>query len=216
MNALAIVDSLNKIGIVFFILTLAALVYEIRLFKRDQSNKSKPIIPDFKESKVNAHYTPIQIQQNTQENIKKPSMLPIILTGAFLIIFGIVSVYGLSRVNSQKQTTQDSPSVVPAQNKQTLKSQGVSIYSQNWAEIDNKRVATLSAGSKIYIGVHTVANTGVDQARIRVNQKQWTPEHITQDFNKEKQIFYVPYTIIGNEKELQIEAELHNKDGWPN
>lgn len=215
MNLLALVDSLNKIGIVFFILTLVALIYEIRLFKKDQGGKVKPTIPEFEESKTDAHYTPITVQEN-QEVVKKANIIPIVLTGVFLLIFGALSIFGITKSQKKSINTPLIPQIKPQKPQSTLKSNGVSIFTDSWSVLADDQIATLPAGTKIYVGIETVKEAAVKKARIRVNEIQWKPEHETGDFNSERNVYYIPYTIQGTEQKILVEAQLQDKNGnWP-
>ncbi len=215
MDFLQVILSLNKIGIVFFFFTLIALVYEVRAFRRESKGPANQSlkIPEFDPTQRVPDMTPAPVVTATAPIIKKrPSLVPIIITGVVLVVLGITVVAGFFTFGKGKKST-----VVPTPRPSALvKSTGIKMYDLNWQPLTREDVKGLSPGTQLFIGIATVQSVTVDRARIRVNQTQWTAADETTQFNADENVYYISYTLPASVENLVIEAQLHSAaEGWP-
>lgn len=214
MDIVGILQSINKITLIAFIVTLGILVYEIRfIFKDRKVKKDSPVIPTFDPNlgpQASVAATPIVQKENEMK--KNPYIHRIIfaILVVMLFVFGFLSFASLS---SSKQPAKSAP--VSQVSVQEVQSSGIKIYDSNWVEITGDTTDLLNTGDSVYIGVAMVVGSDIDKARIKVNSQEWTINDITDDFNSQYNVFYKPYIIKENETKLEIEAQLYSKTkGW--
>ncbi len=215
MEPLSLISSLNKISLVAFLITLTFIIYQFYQLKKEVSTKrSKPNIPAFNEkASVAANYTKVLINEKTVASFKKPNRLPLIIGGIFLIVFGIVFFIGVMHKKIPSLSSGTDNSISPMVN--LVASKGIEIFDENWLPLTDTQLATMSAGTKLYIGLATIGETDIDRARIRINSQEWTTDDITLTLNKEKNVYYREYTIASGPATLKIQAQLHSvADGW--
>jgi hypothetical protein len=220
MDYLQIIGSLNKIGVVFFVLTLIALIYEVRAFRRESHTKSAQIkIPEFDPNQTAPSIATAPLPVASSQGAppittlpKRPSLLPIIITIIVLVGLGIILLVGFFAFRQpQKVTVTPSPAASAL-----VKSQGIKMYDLNWQPLTRDDVRGLTPGTQIVIGIATVQSVAVDRARIRVNQTQWTAADETTQFNPDEHVYYISYTLPEGFENLVIEAQLHSTtEGWP-
>ncbi len=215
MEPLNLISSLNKISLLAFLITLGFIIYQFYLLKKEVSTKKgKPNIPAFNDqTPVAAGYTKVIIDDKAVASFKKPNRLPLIVGGAFLAVFGIVFFIGVVNKEVPGLLGRADNSITPMVN--LVASKGIEIFDENWSLLTNEQLATMSAGTKLYIGIATIGETDIDRARIRINSAQWTIDDIVMALNKDKNVYYREYTIPSGDTTLKIQAQLHSAaDGW--
>jgi len=208
------ISSFNKISLVVFFITLGFLAYEIYLFRKEGAKKDKPKIPDFKEGifQKTVKASPILVKTETKKIIKRPSKISFIIGLIILLVIianAIINFYSFEK-NTEKNNQPESNPVV-----NIVASKGIILYDNNWIPITESNFTKIKRGSTIYIGIDSTKDANIDMARIRVNEKEWSPDKISLIRNDDKGIFYKEYQIASEESVLNIEAQLHSKiDGW--
>lgn len=99
MNIVDILSSLNKIGLVAFLITLGILIYEISLLRKAAKIKKKPFVPKFQGGDFVAPAVQVISGKKTENYIQKNK----IILGALiflLIFFGIITVVGYFNLRS--------------------------------------------------------------------------------------------------------------------
>ncbi len=214
MDIIFLLNSLNKISLLAFIITLVFLIYEFSLFNKEIKKKKTLTIPDFKENHTIAFTSsPSYISnKDNKESLSRSNLIPLFIGVFLLFTFGIIYVTGLTsedNVGNKKNILSPTPQI------NYLASKGIKIYNKNWQEITNEELKQIEPGQKIIIAIDVLKNIDIDNARIKVNESQWKLDHITTNFSKDKNSYYKEYTISTGEAELKIEAQLHSKDeGW--
>lgn len=211
MDILGFIVSINKISLLAFFVTLGFLVYEVYMIKKERRKAAVPQIPKFQENMASLGVTNIPLPAANKKFVGNYKLLFFILI-LLLILFGTFTVFGF--LNASKKKTigtirATASEIIP------LSSRGIKIYDTSMNIISEGQLSSLSPGQSIIIGIETIKNAEIDQARIRVNKTSWDKEDITKEFNLKHSVFYIEYIISQNEKKLTIEAELHSKsEGW--
>ena len=214
MEIINLLNSLNKISLIAFLVTFIFLAYQFYLFKKEISReKNKPKIPDFNENVTNFSQKAKVLVTEKNISYKKSSKSTIIISFFLLVIFGIVFFLGI--INSKTLLNQGEKNISPSPIMKLVASKGIKIYNQNWVELMDKELLKLQPGKTIIIGIESIDKTDVDKARIRINKKNWDETDMAVKFNTGKNIFYREYNISSQEARLNIEAQLHSQaDGW--
>ena len=99
MNIVDILSSLNKIGLLAFLITLGILIYEISLLRNAAKIKKKPYVPKFQEGGFVAPAVQVISVKKSENHVQKNK---IILGGLIflLIFFGIITVIGYFNLRS--------------------------------------------------------------------------------------------------------------------
>ena len=213
MDIITILQSVNKITLTAFIITLGVLIYEIYHMRKDKTvSASKPVIPTFEQTNgtepiVSA--TPIVMKES---EIKKNPYLHKIIFAVLvilLILFGFLSVASLNTIKNNASKPQGEVVV------QEVQSSGIKIFNSNWQEIIGEKTDILKTGNTVYVGIAMVKGSDIDKARIKINSGEWTTSDITAEYNNQFNVFYKRYIIKENETKLEIEAQLYSKSkGW--
>jgi hypothetical protein len=215
MNLIDILSSLSKISLTAFLVTLFFVIYQVYVIKREFSRKrGKPVIPDFDESlaKKRKIESILIRQQQIIPSINKNKSLYLIIVIIFISSLLIFVISGAVLIMNQKNNTE---TLKPTPIVNFVASRGIRVYNEKWGELTDLDLQNLKAGEDIYIGINTIANTDIDKARIRVNENVWKLENVTEQFNKDKNIFYIKYTVASQSSILKIDAQLHSKsDNW--
>lgn len=214
MDIIFLLNSLNKISLLAFVITLVFLIYEFSLFNKEIKKKKTLTIPDFKENHTIAFTSsPSYIfNKDNKESLNRSNLIPLFIGVFLLFTFGIIYAAGLASVNNSENKKNI---ISPAPQINYLASKGIKIYNKNWQEITNEQSKQIKSGQQIIIAIDVLNNIDIDSARIKVNESQWKFDHITTNFNKDKNSYYKEYTISTGEAQLKIEAQLHSKDeGW--
>ncbi len=209
---ISFLTSFNKISLIAFFITLAFIIYEIKLFKKEAIKETKPLIPDFKENQSSqlSNATKVVVVEENKEFFNKPSRLPLFMAVIFLLLFGAIFIIGV--VNPQlKKNNSSSVSLTPIIT--YTSSKGIKVFDNNWVELGEQELHQLKEGQDIIIGVDTLKDLDIDKARIRVNNAQWLPEDVTGELNSLHNVFYKGYTVSTGESSLKIDAQLHSKTG---
>lgn len=207
MNIVQILISVNKISLVAFLGTLLFFVYEVFLFIKDKKRRIKPVIPQF-DSTVKIPVGTQNVVVTKEEILPKSSKNQVLI----LVLFVLLTIFGGITVYSLYEESLQSKSINPSITVNEVHSQGIKLFDSDWNEIKGGNV---NPGATIIIGLETIPNVQIDRARIRVNDTVWKLEHITNQFNKENNVYYTEYTVATGEQKLKIEAELHSpQDGW--
>lgn len=213
-----ILSSINKISMLAFIVTLIFLLYEIYLFKKESLQKIKPKIPEFKETKLSTPTTFTRvIVEKKEESTKKPTIAPLLIAFILMVFFGLLSLVGFLNPGVMKKEVGEKKGTARSnQGVNIIPSSGIKIYDDKWQELKNEvDFKKINIDTQIYIGVETIKEADIDKARVRVNKDNWKVEHVTSQFNKEKNVYYKEYKIGSSESKLKIEAQLHSiSDGW--
>lgn len=205
-------SSVNIITLIAFFLTLVFIVFEFRLIIKSKSKPSAPQIPKFDPSApipLNSVEVPGPVVKDDPEHEKKmrihKMILPVLIV--LMIIFGAITFMDL--FFSQEKQTEGTIAV------QEIKSSGIKIYKQDWSEIAGNSTEGIKAGDTLHIGIGSVRGSDIDQARIKVNEPDWKPTHITAQYDQNLNIYYTDYMIKVTDNTLDIEAQLHSKSkGW--
>lgn len=215
MDIVTVLVSFNKISIVAFFITLGFIIYELYLFRKETIREKRPDIPKFEEGvSVSSIQSPTLIAK-TQEMapVKRSNSVPLYVGALFLMIFGLISLFGY--LNS-KRTVSSEFSISPTPIIAFVSSKGIRIFEpETWKELTDVEVSKIKGGDRILIGIETIKNMDIDRARIRVNETEWKLNHITLNFDSQKNVYYREYTISSEAASLKIEAQLHSlKEGW--
>lgn len=212
MDLTTFLVSVNKISLIAFLITLIFLGYELFLLKKEREKKAKPKIPEFKEKSVIRQERKPVVFETKKNIISRPNTLLIRILIVFLIVFGLVSIFGFKKFNS-KELSQES--IRPSPIIQFISSKGIKIFDLDWNELSDYQIELLKPGDKILIGIDKPPDADIDLARIRVNRSKWTKNDITLRFKKKENVFFKEYQISTGESKLEIEGQLHSKsDGW--
>ena|SRR3989338_4589773 len=98
MDIVIILSSLNKIGLVAFLITLGFLIYEIILLRKASKAREKPNVPKFQEGSQLIPSTQITIDEDKQNSMQKNKIILFALI-FLLIFFGIITMF--SYLNSK-------------------------------------------------------------------------------------------------------------------
>ncbi len=211
MDLLSLFVSINKLSLLAFIVVLGFLGYEIYSFKKESKKGAKPAVPRFTGDTSLQISNPKLVTEQTR-SIEKKNMTIFIVLGVLLVVFGIITILGFVRVTSNAGS---SSKAIPTPIVTFAASNGIKILDETFKPLPDEKIPSLVPGTVIMIGVETVPNTDIDRARIRVNSNAWNITDITTQFNKEFNIFYIPYTIATDTVKLDIQAQLHSaEDGW--
>ena len=117
MNIVDILSSLNKIGLLAFLITLGILIYEISLLRKAAKIKKKPNVPKFQEGGFVAPEVQAISEIKTENHAQKNKL--ILGTLIFLlIIFGVITVIGYfnlrSTENNKKLSTNSRAAAIPS------------------------------------------------------------------------------------------------------
>lgn len=201
-------SSLNKISVWAFLLVFLVIIYEFYLLEKEKKKKAMPKIPEFKDTQfTNISYTPLII--NDQKLTEKKSNKPTIFILLFLlVIFGLISVFGLKNI---KIISGEKQNIMPTPITSFVYSNGVTIFDINWKEFPNQELKNIRPGDRIIIGIDKLDKFDIDMARIKVNEQDWKPEHTTLNYNQDYDVFYQEYTVASDEAVLKIAAQLHSR-----
>lgn len=209
MDILGILNSINKITIVAFAITIGFLTYEFYSFKKEKKKSEKiSSLPSFNPNQNATILKPEVI--NVETPSLKKSNVRMLSTIISMVFFVLISIVGFSVALKPKTQSSTTPVKVRA-----MSSDGIKVFNLNWIRLLNQDLANLKGGDSVYIGLSTIDDpqlrSDIDQARIRVNESTWTKKHVTTDFNQENGVFYKKYTIATGSSILQIQAQLHSK-----
>ena len=211
MDIFNILGYINKLSLLAFVVTLGILLYQFYLLIKDSSHsKEAPVIPDFNESAAVAptvNYTKladIAVKENPSSN----SRLVILI----IVTVGLVAFlsFAILAKNRQAESVVDEEPLI-----KLVASKGIKIYDDQWIELKEKEVATLSAGTAIIIALDVPEIDNIDKARIRINQSKWSSEDESVKFDQSRRLYYRDYIIASGSSFIKAEAQLHSTvDGW--
>jgi len=212
MDLVNFLSSVNKLSILAFLVTLGILFYEIQLLKKEKRLSSKPRIPKFEES-INPQISQAAtLITEKKEVVTKPNNFIIIFLIILLIIFGLATFFGFYKFN-QKQNTLSETNVTPIVN--LVSSKGIRLFNEQFNLLNDTQLKAIKPGDKLIIGLETINDADIDQARIRVNSNAWQLSDFTKKFSSKYQVYYINYSVASGESKLKIEAQLHSVgDGW--
>ncbi len=212
MEVITFLNSINKLSLLAFLITLGGLVYELRQLKKDQRYRSKPKIPKFNQSGSVQLAQGVAFVSDRQEKVTRSNnFIIIIILFILLIAFGLATFFGFSKFS--QNSVRSAKELVPPINFVT--SRGIKIFDNRFNPISDTDLSAIKPGEEIVIGIETIKDVDIDRARIRVNKDSWQTEDITVNFNPEKQVFYIKYMVASDESKLKIEAQLHSTtEGW--
>jgi hypothetical protein len=205
MNYLFLIQSINKIALIAFSLTLLLIVYEVILMIKGRKNSGKIKIPDFnpkyaQSAKVaNIKVSTPSTFQTTPVGMKHNGRL-IIIAILVLILFGLIALL-TQYIDLPSLKAQKKPAVVQTELK-VVESDGIMLFNTSWKKLEGD-IVSIHEGDMIRIGV----------TRIRINSSIWTPTDETIKFNKETDVFYRDYNIASNASSLKIDAQLYSDSG---
>jgi heme/copper-type cytochrome/quinol oxidase subunit 2 len=211
MDLIYFLTSVNKLSLVAFFFTLALLIYEVILFRKEAQRKSKPKIPNFQENISMPLTQAPTITVEKSVKITRPNNLILIVLIVLVILFGLATYFGFSHTRN-KTTTE---TVMPTPIINFITSKGIKIFDKDFQFIPENLLGNIKAGDEIIIGVETIPTADIDRARIRVNKDKWENEDITLNYSEKQKIYYIKYRVASDESKLKIEAQLHSSsDGW--
>lgn len=210
MDIIQVISSFSLISIIAFFITIGFLVFEVAQLLKERQKHQKPSIPQFNKNAVAQSPQATQVIKNpvaaTHGTTQRPLVILLVLA---LLLLGGVTVFSVMTAMTPKATVQ--PEVVIRE----VQSGGIKVYTTNWEEMDNIKIAELKSGDVIYPAIETIKGSDIDMARIRVNESNWNQNHNTTKFNNQYNVFYTEYTVGSDAAKLKIEAQLHSrKDGW--
>lgn len=211
MDVIYFLTSINKLSLLAFFFTLGILIYEVRLFKKEAQQRTKPKIPNFQEN-INPQLNQAQTI-NTEKSVKitRPNNLILIISIILAILFGLAAFIGFSKTN--KETTNSTLTPTPIID--FITSKGIKIFDKDFNTISEDLLRDVKSGEEIIIGVETIPTTDIDRARIRVNKQEWANEDITLNYSDKLKVYYIKYTVASDESKLKVEAQLHSSsEGW--
>jgi len=210
-------SSLNRITIISFFITFFLLIYQVYLLKKEIKKRKKRVedIPDFKDNgRVNSindfNFSEQKEKGYTfyQDFFLNRFFIIVILFIVFLSIF----IFSLIKDNNQPRLVLNNTII---KEEKIIVSPKIKIYNEKWEEIKEEEIKNINPGKKLFIAVEKIDDSNIDMARIKINQGEWDKQSITNNFNKEKNVFYREYQLATTDAFLKIEAQLHSKiDGW--
>ncbi len=214
-SLIQIFSSVNLVTLVAFFLTLVFIVIEFRLVVKGKTQKNVPNIPQF-DPTTPTGFGP-QAQNVQADSVKAAEeekklrlhkiILPILIV--LMIVFGSVTFADIFF------GTDESPKGTVAV--QEVKSDGIKIYTKEWAEIAGNSNQELKAGDMLHVGIGAVSGSDIDMARIKINESSWSDSQNTSIYDKKLNIYYRDYVIKPSDTALDIEAQLHSRaGGWLN
>lgn len=104
MDFLDILGSVNKISILFFIITLGVLAYEFYLFRKEKRKQQKPKIPTFSQTKTVAPQNlemkaPVVVEK--KHSLKKHKNLTVVIASITIAFIGAVSFIAIRNFTSE-------------------------------------------------------------------------------------------------------------------
>lgn len=102
MNIVSFLSSLNKIGLVAFLITLGFLLYEVILLRKASQAKAKPQVPQFQEGVQVLPSAESNINDFDRNAIKKNNLVLLILV-ILLTLFGAITVIGYFNLKASSQ-----------------------------------------------------------------------------------------------------------------
>lgn len=104
MDFLDILGSVNKISILFFIITLGVLGYEFYLFRKEKRKQQKPKIPTFSQTKTVAPQN-LEIKapviQEKKQTLKKHKNLTVVIASITIAFIGAVSFIAIRNFTTE-------------------------------------------------------------------------------------------------------------------
>lgn len=213
---LSVLQSVNILAIVAFLLTTIFLCYEIYLLVRQKKQSDKPVIPDFKSEVTYGRPKAIKID-NDSLNKKNILLTPnekiiyvLIIIMVIFIVAGIMAIF--SKIEEEEKILMEKRKKVSI-----VKSDGIIIYNKEWQELKDTDLKKLRPGDIIKVAIKTIESTDIDKARIRVNKNSWDKDESQIIFDKNRNLFYKEYKVSSSDAKLSVEAQFHSiKDGWLN
>jgi hypothetical protein len=215
VDLFSFLSSVNKIGLIAFLLTSGFLAYQFYLIKKEIKNTSKvKQIPDFIE-KGDISTTAFKkevILKEEKKSFKRYNKLSFIITLLVFLSLGgyLIFTFKVSRVPSGEPKSFTVTPII-----KFVASNGIKIYNQKWEEISEDKIDQLKPGELILVALSTIENADIDKARIRINKDRWEKDDETINYNQQKKVFFKEYQIATDSPFLRIEGQLHSKvDGW--
>lgn len=212
MDVLELLSSVNKIGLLAFLVTFGFLAYEIYQLRKNKKDAVQPTVPVFKEGQ---YMTPTQSPISAPKMVKPPptnkNIAIILIAMAIIGVFSVI-LFGLMR-NTPSSSSSTSSGVIPTGS--MINSKGILLFDGDFNPLVPTDFQKIKPGEIIYIGVESPQPSDVDLARIRVNSAEWNDSHVTNQFDKNYNVFYIKYEVATSEAQLRIDAQLHSpQDGW--
>ncbi len=207
-----ILSSVNVITLIAFVLTFIFIIIEFRFIVKGKAKKNTPQIPQFDPNLPTGFGIPTPPQKDLKQEVDEDRklrihklILPILIV--LMIIFGAITFMDLFFSQSGK-----SNGTVAVQE---VKSSGIKIFTKDWKEIPGNSTEELKSGDIIYVAIGSVLGSGIDMARIKINETDWKDEHTTKLYDGKLNVYYRDYTIKPEDSALDIEAQLHSRNsGW--
>ena len=97
MDIINILSSLNKIGLIAFLVTLGFLIYEIVLLNKTKKSQDKPEVPQFQENGQPLPPTSV-IKESGWNKISRNNKIILIALSILLIFFGVLTLIGFLNI----------------------------------------------------------------------------------------------------------------------
>lgn len=98
MDIVAVLSSLNKIGLVAFLITLGFLIYEIVLLTKTGKANDQPQVPQFQDKGIPLAPNPV-IVESKWKNLTKNNKIILLALSTLLIVFGVLTLVGYMNSN---------------------------------------------------------------------------------------------------------------------
>ncbi|MBI4008823.1 hypothetical protein HY357_01190 [Candidatus Roizmanbacteria bacterium] len=116
MDIVEFLSSVNKVGLVAFLVTLGFLIYEIYLLKKSSKSPAPPTIPQFEE--VGSNITsPSQVVQPEKPPQQRKNVIILSVLIILLVVFGAITLLGYINL---KSTSEKKSNVLPSPKKSPI------------------------------------------------------------------------------------------------
>lgn len=203
------IESVNKIAIVAFLVTLIIVGYEIYLLIKEKKKEEKPVIPEFRGDQSYGEVKVANVKKTEEKTIYRKSNTKLIVILIVLMVFFAAIYIGGLLIKGEGLDNE-----LSSRRARVIRSAGIKLYSKDWVEISEAEYTNFK-GKNIFIGVKDITGSDIDKARIRVNSDQWELEDETSKLNSDHNVYYISYKVATDAAQLKIEAQLHRKEhGW--
>ncbi|GIW63119.1 MAG: hypothetical protein KatS3mg090_0945 [Patescibacteria group bacterium] len=200
-SVFSIIAAVVGFGVLIF------LIWEIYAFIKESRSKNIKL-PSFQQEKLaKEQLAKGQVIVQKQSVVKKNNLVAASLIFVFLI--SLTTIAFLVTKNAGRSSAESNIQI------KKVESKGIMLFDKNWNLLSDQEAEQLTAGSSIFIGIEKTQDANITKARIKVNSDQWSADNETTEYNKDYNVFYIPYIIKETDVGLDIQAELYSQvAGW--